>query len=88
MPITTRWVDTNKSNDEPCPNYRSRFVARETETNGQPELYSDTPPIELARALLAKVAPAQVDPSQWCGHHFKARPKAEVAVLYSDISRA
>ena len=46
-PIKTRWIDTNKTNNEKDEEYRSRLVAKEFNRSIQPELYSATPPLEL-----------------------------------------
>ena len=48
-PIKTRWVDTNKTNDEQTAKYRSRLLAREFRTDQRPDLYSGTPPVEIFR---------------------------------------
>ncbi len=95
-PIKLRWVDTNKSNSEDRPDYRSRLVAKEYKTGWRPDLYSGTPPLEAVRILLAMTAVAQYDIDAWGpvgevsdtdeGYH--AREYSNVAILYSDISRA
>eukprot|EP00973_Karenia_brevis_P014279 1945027-Karenia_brevis.AAC.1 len=64
-PIKLRWIDTNKSNDENEPNYRSRLVAKEFNNGQRLDLYSATPPLELIRSLLALGAIAQWDPKAW-----------------------
>ena len=53
-PISVRWVDVNKGDDQ-CPNYRSRLVARQlkaTDTSGE-SFFSPTPPLEALRAVLS-----------------------------------
>ena len=60
-PIKTRWIDTNKTNDPFDENYRSRLVAKEYKTSEKPELYSGTPPVELIRMLISKIADSQLD---------------------------
>ena len=42
-PIGVRWVDVNKE-CEIYPKYRSRLVAKETNTHSMPEMYAATPP--------------------------------------------
>ena len=41
--IPTRWIDINKG-DGANPNYRSRFVAKEFNTESQEGLFAATPP--------------------------------------------
>ena len=67
-PIKTRWVDTNKTDNEHDPNYRSRLVAKEYRTSDKPELYSGTPPLELMRMLIPKVADGQHCKQRWCSN--------------------
>ena len=54
-PISVRWVAISKG-DSLCPNYRSRFVAREFNTSDKPKWYSATPPGETLRIMLSKLA--------------------------------
>ena len=42
MPITVRWIDINKGDNEK-PNYRSRLVARELNTHKRDDLFAATP---------------------------------------------
>ena len=44
-PIGTRWIDTNKGDDED-PEYRSRIVAQEVNTEKRIDLFAATPPLE------------------------------------------
>ena len=60
-----------KTDDENNPQYRSRLVAREFRKGEKPELYSGTPPVELGRALVAKVASAQKDKLRWSETYYK-----------------
>ena len=46
--IPTRWIDINKG-EESNPNYRSRFVAKESKTAGGDGLFAATPPLEALR---------------------------------------
>ena len=53
-PVSVRWVDVNKGDDQ-CPKYRSRLVARQlkaTDQSGEP-FFSPTPPLEALRAVLS-----------------------------------
>ena len=86
--IKTRWIDTNKTNDPLKPNYWSRLVAKEYKTTERPELYKGTPPVELMRTLISKVADGQLDKSRWCTVYFDKNKYQTVTLLYTDISRA
>ena len=44
-PIGTKWVDVNKG-DAIHPEYRSRLVAQEINTNMREDLFAATPPLE------------------------------------------
>jgi len=83
-----RWVDTNKTNDEISPNYRSRLVAREFKTNDNTESYSGTPPTELMKMIIANVAEAQAERYRWSEDYLKKNEAGDVVLLYSDTSRA
>ena len=51
-PISVRWVDTNKGDDD-CPNIRSRLVAREIRPAGVESIFAPTPPLEALRTVLS-----------------------------------
>ena len=51
-PISVRWVETNKGDDE-SPNVRSRLVAREIRLPGQDAIFAPTPPLESLRMILS-----------------------------------
>ena len=87
-PIKTRWIDTNKTNDPLEEIYRSRLVAKEHTTTERPELYSGTPPLELLRMLVSKVADSQLDKPRWCNKYFANNTKQDIVLMYTDISRA
>ena len=56
-PISVRWVDINKGDDE-CPRYRSRLVARQLKCrdfSGE-SFFSPTPPLEAMRTILSLTA--------------------------------
>ena len=61
-PITLKWVDRNKSDDQK-PNYRSRLVVREVKRATTPlaehESYSAMPPLEALKVLLSLMASKQ-----------------------------
>ena len=50
--ISVRWIDINKG-DSTAENYRSRLVAREIKTNGRPDLFAATPPLEALKVVLS-----------------------------------
>lgn len=58
--ISTRWVDTNKG-DENNPDYRSRLVGREIKKDATMDLFSATPPLEFIKLLLSTAAQGQSD---------------------------
>ena len=55
MPITVRWIDINKGDNEK-PNYRSRLVARELNTHKRDDLFAATPPLEALKIILSMTA--------------------------------
>ena len=59
-PISVKWVDTNKGDDEQ-PNYRSRLVAREIRKKGENPIFAPTPPLEALRTVLMLAS----TPSLW-----------------------
>ena len=83
-PISVRWVETNKGDDQ-TPNIRSRLVAREIRTAGQDSIFAPTPPLESLRMIL-KMATTDF------GNGWKVcrDPDSEqrTQVLMVDISRA
>ena len=55
QPISVRWIDTNKGDDE-LPNYRSRLVAREIRKAGEDPIFAPTPPLESLRTIISLAA--------------------------------
>ena len=58
-PISTKWVDTDKSHEVGKMNVRSRWVARDFKTRGEKDredLFCATLPLELFRFLLSRQA--------------------------------
>ena len=51
-PISVRWVDTNKGDNE-CPNVRCRLVARQIRRHGEEAIFAPTPPLEALRTVLS-----------------------------------
>ena len=88
-PTSVRWVDTDKGfMGGGGMEVRSRLVAREFNTGERPELYSGTPPINLMKMIVAKVADAQWDGRRWCDKYFGGGVQDDVVMLYTDVSRA
>jgi hypothetical protein len=84
-PISVRWVDVNKGDDQ-CPKYRSRLVARQlkaTDQSGE-SFFSPTPPLEALRAVLslATTSTGQYSPNR----NPKHPDRTQVSMV--DISRA
>ena len=51
-PISVRWVEVNKGDDD-NPNYRSRLVAREIRMAGEDSIFAPTQPLESLRMVLS-----------------------------------
>ena len=62
MPITVRWLDVNKG-DEENPEYRSRLVAQEIKRDKREGLIAATPPLEANKMLLSMAV------TEGMGHH-------------------
>ena len=54
-PITVRWIDTNKGDDE-SPNIRGQLVAREIRKAGEDPIFALKSPLESLRAILSLAA--------------------------------
>ena len=54
-PITVRWVDVNKGDDE-NPEIRSRLVARQIRGCNEDPMFAPTPPLEALRTVLSYAA--------------------------------
>ena len=54
-PITVRWVDVNKGDDD-CPDIRSRLVARQIRGANEDPMFAPTPPLEALRSVLSYCA--------------------------------
>ena len=83
-PISVRWVDTNKGDNE-CPNVRCRLVARQIRRHGEEAIFAPTPPLEALRTVLCVVA------TDFPEERLKSRdPHSEerFQVSFVDISRA
>ena len=83
-PVTVRWVDTNKGDDN-CPNIRSRLVARQIRGPGQEAVFAPTAPLEALRTVLSLAA------TDLPGRPSRCRdPKSEkrAQVSFVDIRRA
>jgi len=83
-PITVRWIDTNKGDDEAL-NYRSRLVAREIRRAGEDPIFAPTPPLESLRTIIS-LAATNVRGSK--PHVRDPRSEHRTQVSFMDISRA
>ena len=64
IPISTKWVDTDKSHGVGKRLVRSRWVARDFKSRGEKDredLFSPTPPLELIRYMVSRQATARSD---------------------------
>ena len=63
-PISTKWVDTDKTHGTGKPLVRSRWVARDFKNpneKGREDLFSATPPLELLRVMISRQATVRRD---------------------------
>ena len=63
-PISTKWVDTDKSHGTGERKVRSRWVARDFKAKGEKDrkdLLSATPPLELLRYVVSRQATKRKD---------------------------
>ena len=82
-PISVKWVDTNKGDDE-NPNYRSRLVAREIRRRGEDSIFAPTPPLEALRTILMLAA----TPKLWAPDWVTLEGPHRMQLSFIDISRA
>ena len=54
-PITVRWVDVSKGDDD-CPDIRPRHVARQIRGANEDPIFAPTPPLEALRTVLSYCA--------------------------------
>ena len=84
-PISVRWVETNKGDDE-SPNIRSRLVAREIRLPGQDAIFAPTPPLESLRMILSLVT------TSFKGHarkpNYEPESEQRTQIFMIDMSRA
>ncbi len=83
-PITIRWIDTNKGDDD-RPNYRSRLVAREIRRAGEDPIFAPTPPLESLRTIIS-LAATNVRGAK--PHVRDPKSEHRTQVSFIDISRA
>ena len=77
-PISTKWVDTDKTHGTGEPMVRSRWVARDfkdPKEKDREDLFSATPPLEMIRFMLSRQATIRSD-------------KEERKTMYLDIKKA
>ena len=83
-PISVRWVEVNKGDDE-NPKYRSRLVAREIRMAGEDAIFAPTPPLESLRMVLSY---ATTDFPNEPKKVYDPKSPHPMQVLAIDISRA
>ena len=83
-PITVRWVDVNKG-DNQNPNIRSRLVARQIRQAGEEAIFAPTPPLEALRSVLSV---ATTDFHGVPAHVRDAKSERRTQISAVDISRA
>ena len=83
-PISVRWLDGNKGDDEEC-NYRSRLVAREIRKHGENPIFAPTPPLESLRTIVSLAATSI--PGE-CEHVRDPHSEHRTQISFIEISRA
>ena len=83
-PITVRWVDVNKGDDE-HPDIRSRLVARQIRGANEDPMFAPTPPLEALRTVLSYVA-TDVEGEEPKCRDGKSAKRMQISLI--DISRA
>ena len=71
-PVDTKCIDTDKAIEEEPMKIRSRIVAREFQSDDQPDLYAGTPPLEALNAIIS----------------IAANHKDTFSIMHIDVSRA
>ena len=66
--VETRWIDINKGDDE-NPNYRSRLVGKEFNTEPMDGLFAGAPPLEAMRYIIHEAATVRSGEDGFHGHH-------------------
>ena len=84
MPVSVKWVDCNKGDDE-NPNYRSRLVARQFRMPGEDAVFAPTPPLEALRTILSLAATRLKGDSRLCRDPTSNR-RIQISLL--DVKRA
>ena len=83
-PITVRWVDVNKGDDQ-VPDIRSRLVARQIRGANEDPMFAPTPPLESLRTILSYAATDLVGDKPKC--RTPSSPN-RMQISLIDISRA
>ena len=83
-PVTVRWVDVNKGDDE-SPDIRSRLVARQIRYAGEDPMFAPTPPLEALRTVLSCAATDIEGAATKCRD---PNSKDRVQISLIDVSRA
>ena len=83
-PITVRWVDVNKGDDE-NPDIRSRLVARQMRGANEDPMFAPTPPLEALRTVLSYAA-TDIDGEKPKCRDGNSPDRMQISLI--DISRA
>ena len=83
-PITVRWVDVNKGDDE-NPDIRSRLVARQIRGANEDPMFAPTPPLEALRTVLIYAA-TDIDGEKPKCRNGNSPDRMQISLI--DISRA
>jgi len=83
-PVTVRWVDVNKGDDE-NPEIRSRLVARQIRGANEDPMFAPTPPLESLRTVLSYCATDMEGEAPKC-RDGKSPNRVQISLI--DISRA
>ena len=86
LPISVRWVDVNKGDDE-APNYRSRLVARQMKAldRSDDSFFAPTPPLEGLRTVLSLTTTTIPGIHQPC---YEPNSEKRVQISTVDVKRA
>ena len=84
-PISVRWVDVNKGDDQ-NPRYRPRLAARQMKAHDRSGMcyFVPTPPLQALRTVISMAATTMPGWRPVCG----PKPSERVQISFVDISRA
>ena len=71
-PVDTKWIDTDNAFEGKPMQIRSKMCAREFKSDGRPDLYAGTPPLEALKAIIS----------------IAANNRETFSIMHIDVSRA